>query len=154
MTTHYEIIKKCILFSGVSDETMEKIALLTGQKTVRFLPGEEVVYNSGNERNIGILLSGKVRIEKDSADSHTLLMRYLAPSQVFGVAALFGPAEPMSRLFAEKKTEIQLFSKEAVLGMFQLDSRISENYIAYLSDRIAFLNKKIEGLSGYNAESK
>jgi len=148
------VVKNCILFSGVEPATLERILALPGQRAARFSAGDEVPVADANGRQIGILLSGKVRVEKDSADSHTFLMRQLFPAQVFGVAALFQPGERMSRLIAEETTDILLVSREAVLEMFRLEPRIMENYMAYLSDRIAFLNKKIQGLSGYNARSR
>lgn len=60
----------------------------------------------------------------------------------------------LSSIFAEKSSEVILFAPEQAWAMLQSSPRFCQNYIRFLCGRIAFLNRKIETLSGHTAEGK
>lgn len=139
---------QCPLFDGVPVERMEAHM---GECEKRELnKGERLSVNGV----MGIVLKGSARIEKRSADDHAVILQHLVPPQPFGVAALFLEGENLSDLVAQQPVEILLFPKRTVLALLQREPRFCENYIGFLSGRIAFLNRKIEGFTGYHAKSR
>lgn len=98
------------------------------------------------------IISGSVCVYS-ADDRRRLLLRKIDCGGVFGVAALFS-GDVVSRVYAKGDTLLAVFSAESVRQMLERDKTLMYNYIAFLSDRISYLNRKITYLTAGSAERK
>lgn len=144
-----EVLQSCPLFSGLTDAQIRALLEDFGGVRRKIKKGEEVP-----SHRLGLLLSGQLFIRGRSIDNRVYALNRIYPGAAFGAASLFLEDIELSSIFAEKSSEVILFAPERAWAMLQSSPRFCQNYIRFLCGRIAFLNRKIETLSGHTAESK
>lgn len=103
----------------------------------------------------GILLMTDGRAAVYSADSdRDVLLRVLGRGGITGVANLFSDAPLASRIVALTGCTVLFLPESALRTLFASDSSIMYGYIAFLSERIRFLNRKIVTLTAGSAERR
>lgn len=141
---------KIFLFNGLNDsEKHEACKLLKATK--KFKKGE-IIYSAENFSNaIGYIINGKaVAVSNNGSLLH---MNTFLEGSCFGVAALFGESEQyVSSIVAKTDCEIQFITEAELQKIFSLFPICSVNYIKFLSEKIRFLNKKLDMLSRPSAE--
>lgn len=141
------------LFDGVFADPAVLTALLPGNGCVSadFAPGEVILHPG---RWIGLILSGGVRVY--SADrGRQVLLRSMSAGDMIGVAQFFSQSEaPMSRIVAHRETRLLILESDAVGQLLNGSPRFRDNCLAFLADRIAFLNRKIATFTGGSAERR
>lgn len=139
------------LFRGLSEE--EKEAFLKKGDKLSFLSNEPIYSDKTDRRALGILLSGKAEVRR--IGESTVLLNRLEVGDIFGVASLFGESEPFpTEIVAIKSAECLFFSESAVRKLLESSPKAAMNYIAFLSDKIRFLNQKVAGFSAKNTEAR
>lgn len=147
------------VFSGVDAAWLSQVlkqAMEDGQCFCRQYRRSDLIYAGRHfDRALGVLLSGRIRVLRTALDGHQLSVSTQLPGAAFGMAVLFSQAEEFAtQLHCETSCEV-LFLREAFLRkLMQQEFTIAENYIRYLSSRIAFLNSKIAGLSAGDSVHK
>ena len=141
------------LFDGCEQKMIEDIVLESG--TLRgFRSGEAM---ETDERSVGILLSGRGVIYSSDKGRQTLL-RFISPGDAVGVAGLFADKAPDTRIYAcgDGKSEMFFVGRKAFeeLMAAENDGRFRTNLIKFLSDRVTFLNSKIDFVTGGSAERR
>jgi len=141
------IFSKSPVFSGLSEEAI--LTLTSSYGKVRSLKkGEELTDYS---KMLGLVLSGSLQVVNFSG---TLLNRLL-PGSLFGVSTVFTEfTSHVTDIFAETKSEIYLLTEDELAQLFQKEPLIFRSYVAFLTDRIRFLNQKIDLFSAGSAEQK
>lgn len=131
-------IKDLFLFKGLSkEETQSVISALPD--AVTFQKGEEIYSQNEFRRALGVIESGSAE-----AFDEDLLKRTFGEGDVFGAAAMFcGDSDYVSRITAKTDCTIRFIGEDALNAMTERYPVIAKNYIAFLSDRVRFLNKKI-----------
>lgn len=141
--------KNIFLFEGLNEVGTAEILSLLPEK-VSFKKGEIIYSTECYERAMGILLSGKAIATKGN-----IIKRTFSSGDVFGVAAMFGNNdEYISLITAAGACEVQFIPENLLKEIFGKYPQTALNYIAFLSDRVRFLNKKIEQLSGPDTIAK
>lgn len=150
-----QLVADTFLFRNVDEFTVERmIADERCSKTV-FEKGSIIFDEKHFVKSLGIILSGEVRVEKNTADGKRLKLSKMGPGGCFGAAAMFHDrGRYVNVITAEKTAEVLFLSEELIIWAMQRDPVITENYISYLSDRIWFLNTKIEALTAGTAEQR
>lgn len=150
--THLEwvSIKNLFLLDGLSDNEKD-IIIQKFEKPVLFKKGE-IIYSEETFPNaIGVVISGKAAAVTNNSD--TVYMKSFVAGSVFGVAAVFGNEEPyISTIIAKTDMEILFISESLLKEIFITTPLTSINYISFLTDRIRFLNKKLNMISCSSAE--
>lgn len=140
----------CILFEGLEADELEA---LRGQldAPVRIDHGSEM-YRCAC---IGIIVSGIAKIVRKNELGLSVTMRTIGAGEVFGMASVFGEwSEDFSSITAVMPCEVIYITEEKLKGIFAQFPKIAFNYIVFLSDRIRFLNRKIDTFSAGNTEEK
>ena len=133
--TKKKMMRELFLFQGVP-EALEKLEL---PDEVGYKKGE-VIYDRDNyERALGILLTGKAEAV---AQEKSALTTFLAGA-TFGAAELFGGEEYVSVIRATTDCRVQFLPEEVLRKLFADYPQTAVNYVAFLSDKIRFLNRKI-----------
>ncbi|MBQ5810860.1 MAG: Crp/Fnr family transcriptional regulator [Clostridia bacterium] len=113
---------------------------------------EPVVYSKGDivcspamcGCGLGVLIKGKLEIK---AGSNCASMRYMEPIDVFGAASLFGGGEYVSTLLAASESWVIYVSQEKLIELMGRSFRVAQNYINFLSEKVRFLNSRIENFT-------
>ena len=143
------------LFRGAPDTVLNKVLAATDCEAKSFEKGETVYSGKSFSRSLGVLLDGSLRVTKDTADGHSMIISTLTPGSLFGAAALFNDEEQyVTNISALETSRLVFFSQRLVERMIRREPQIAENYIKYLSERILFLNKKLYLLTAGTAEQR
>lgn len=137
---------ECFLFNGLSKiQTQDILAVL----------GEPLTVKKGNElyRNgcLGLLVTGKGSIRRVGDDGHSVTVRTVGSGEVFGSASVFGSwKEGKSSITALCDCRVYYISEELLKKIMTDYPEVSFNYISYLTDRIRFLNCRVDTFSADN----
>lgn len=111
------------------------------------------VQESVTGRAVYLVLSGTCAVY--SADSsHPVLLRYLHTGDIFGVATVFSEKETISKIEARSRLTLATVSRDVIRELCRENEQFLDAYLAYLSDRIAFLNGKISTIAAGNADRR
>ena len=135
---------------------------LAGNRLFRLvdcLPGqfmEERTENGGEihaGRGIGLVVTGNVLVMRADLDERVLLNR-LGPGDLFGMANLYGSENQSTAIVADGNVEFLFLPEAECRRLVRENPQFAEEYIALLSDKIRFLNRRISVFSSPDVESK
>lgn len=138
------------LFSACRRETL--LQMITDGKELALPCGESV--NKSFLSMLGIVLVGNAEIV--SSDSgKPVILRSLQPRDVFGAASLFTrDSTPLSAISATSPCRLLFFSRDTVRDALLKDSGFLDAFLAFLADRVSFLNRKIRCFTAGSAERR
>ena len=138
------------LFEGLSATEIEK-AKGYFESPVSFSKGDEL-YKLGY---IGILLDGKANIKRKNNLGTSISLRTMVPGEIFGSVSIFGDwKNGLSSITAQSKCSVSYICEEKFKALLFDFPQFSLNYIAFLSDRLRFLNTKLDIFTAESTESK
>lgn len=108
---------------------------------VDFTKGADIYAPDDYRKALGVVLRG--RAEAVSAKSDRAVLTAFKTGAVFGAAALFGDGEYVSRVRAVTDCRVQFLPESLLREWFAAYPEMALNYIAFLTDRVRFLNGKI-----------
>jgi len=143
-----EEIMPCPLFKGIRPSRLEEILGQVFHKTRHFKKGD-IISHAGNTCDVlMIMLEGIVSGEMSDFTGKTLKIedieapRPLAPAYLFGMNNQF----PVT-IVAQSNVRLEVFPKESVIKMMQIDELLLGNYLDIISNRAQFLSQKIKFLT-------
>ncbi len=112
--------------------------------------GETVFCEENYSPVLCLIIKGEARVSKgDTVISH------LKAGEIYGGAFLYNPNfKFLNTVTAVSPLKVVTIEKSGIDKLIRLDSTVSFNYITYLSERVGFLNSKIEGYIKPSAEEK
>lgn len=103
------------------------------------------------------ILSGEAAVYS-SDETHPILLRCLRAGDIFGVATLYavcgGGSGRISRIRAKGKLRMLRIPPDVIDDLLRESDGFRRAYLGFLSDRIAFLNRKIACVTAGSAERK
>lgn len=144
-----QAVQHSFLFAGIPPEQAGQMA---SWGEVQPFEDGQVIYSACRfRRAIGLLLEGGARIYSPSGAP----LNTLGPGACFGAAALFNPSRRyVSRIVALGQTKVAFYTDGQLEQMFAQNPRVARNYIAFLSQRIQFLNDKIGSFTTPTAQAR
>ena len=143
----------CFLFHGFDAARLRRVLAGRGELAL-FSAGEAIFSPHRFKRAVVIFLLGKEEAVK-IAEGRTVILNRFEPPMMFGAAAVFRQAqEYVTQITAKTKCLVLFLSDTELDGIFQEDFGAARNYIRFLSERIAFLNRKIDSFTQNSAEEK
>ncbi len=147
-------LKKIFLFENVPDALIQALQSRDDVKSREFTKGESIYDPVHYQRCLGIILHGSVEVYNTDGQ-HRVLLNVLTAGQTFGVATIFYDAGfYVSHIVAKTRCEVLFIPQEALRSLFSQSIQAVENYIAFLSGRIYFLNRKIDSFTKESAEQR
>ena len=145
------LIHGTFLFRDVDEFLVEQI-LSDSRCTLAQYAKKDIIYeNQRYYKSLGVILSGRIRAEQ----KNHFYLATLEAGECFGAAAMFHQGEDyINRLIAISDCQVFYIPQEVLQWIMRRDYRIAENYISYLSQRILFLNRKLEILSASSADER
>lgn len=140
------------LFSGTNRVILESILL--EKANISEYKKNCTIYDRDNYFNgLGIIINGSAIVTKGS-DSD-LVLRVLNKGDIFGVATIFSKEKIyISKISSIGNCKILFIHENLIEKMFELDFILVKNYISVLTDKIYFLNRKIDGFTVNTVEEK
>jgi CRP-like cAMP-binding protein len=133
-----------------ADEKLLKSVLNEYGKAISFDKNDVVFSRETYSPVICIIIKGEARVSKGEA-----VISHLKDGEIFGAAFLYNPSYEFENIVtALTPLKVVIIEKDGIDTLIQNVSSISINYITYLSERIGFLNSKIEGYTKPSAEEK
>lgn len=124
-------LKKCIIFSGLPDSDLIKIA---NTVSIKEYPKKSLIFSEGDSATgFYVLLSGMVKIYKIAPDSREQILHIINPRETFAEAAIFiGNTYPA---FAETilDSKVIYLEKKKFLSTIESNPKIGLNLIISLS---------------------
>ncbi len=147
------LLAQSFLFSGVDRSTVDAAFQNDECSCLEFEPGEKIYTKNSYYKSLGVVLSGELKALKPA--NAALVLNTFYSGGIFGVAGLFNNSRQyVSEVVAVKRSRVLFLPQEILQGLFEQNSRIAENYISYLSNRICFLNSRIDHFTGGTAECR
>ncbi len=139
------------LLSELSSEEISEISSHFS-KTVSFKKGETVYDRQKFTKAIGYIIKGvAVAMSDNNNETH---LKTFKKGMSFGAAALFGGGECyISTIIAKTNLEVLFVSENELLTIFEKYPKTAVNYIAFLSEKVRFLNKKLNVVSSTGSEN-
>ena len=144
-----KLIKACFLFSGISEQELNCFLESEDCFVYSFLKGEIIL---SDIQGVGIVLSGKASANY----SDNGFLRTFCAGEIFGAASAFSNAdsEPFSKMKAINNCRVFFVTKSGIEKLICLNPKIAIKYITFLSDRVAFLNRRISTFTAKEAISR
>lgn len=138
------------MFNGLSDDELSTaISLLEEPK--EFNKGSELYCNGA----LGIIIEGTATVKRHNDIGDSITIRSITNNELFGAASVFGNwKDGMSSIISTTNCKVLYISEDKFCELINLFPKISLNYITYLSDRIRFLNKKLDAFTAKTTEEK
>ena len=148
-----EVLLHCFLFSGFDAPRLSRVLSGRGE-ILTFRAGQTIFSPHCFKRAVGIFLKGKAQAEK-AAEGRTVVLNRFEPPMMFGAAAVFRQAqEYVTQVTAKTLCQVLFLTDKELDAIFREDFAAARNYISFLSERIAFLNRKIDSFTKGSAEEK
>ncbi len=149
------VIAKTCLFADLSAAEVEAL-LGKDELTIGTFQSGEIIYDPAHFSHcLGILLAGKAEVRKIREQGVPLTMSSLEVGDIFGMAAVFYRRDTyLTEIKAVHDCRIIFFSQEVLERFFLEKPVLALSYIKLLSERIHFLNGKIQAFTGYDTQSR
>ncbi len=139
------------LLKGLSNNEICKISS-SFSPAVIFKKGETVYSGQKFTKAIGYIIRGTaVAMSDNNNETH---LKTFNKGMSFGAAALFGGGECyISTVTAKTDLEVLFVSEAELLTLFEKYPKTAVNYITFLSEKVRFLNKKLNVVSSTGSEN-
>lgn len=138
------------MFDGFSESKKIEVLSILDNPT-SFSKGDEL-YRNGM---LAVILSGKATVKRLNDIGDSITIRSISSGELFGAASVFGSwREGMSSIIADTSCDVLYISEEKFCEILKQYPRMSINYIGYLSDRIRFLNRKLDAFTTKSTEER
>lgn len=141
------------LFSGCDFEKLSSILNECGAAVTTVSAGKEILSPQRSERLVGMLLSGKATVTTPDR-SKNVLLKNLYDGELFGIANLFTAQPYVSVIRAAGACKVLYIPESAIRKLLEIDHEFMYRYLAFLSGKICYLNKKIGYLTAGSAERR
>ena len=142
-------LKQTRIFKDADEKILTSV-LNTYGKSVSYAKNDTVFSRETYSPVLCLIIKGEARVSKGET-----VISHLKDGEIFGAAFLYNQSyEFENTVTALTPLKVVIIEKNGVDELIKCDSSVSFNYISYLSERIGFLNSKIEGYTKPNAEEK
>ena len=144
------VLERSTLFSGVSAAELRAALEETPHHIQCYNKGEIIFRLMEPATRIGIILEGRVEVQKSFPNGSQVNMSVRVPGELIGPAAVFSKSQryPCDIVSLEPVT-VMMFRKDDFLKLMQKDVRILENFTSEIASATYMLQQRIE-LFSYN----
>lgn len=140
-----KILKKTLLFSGLSEEHLAEVAAIASKRT--YAKGEVIFTEGEPAAGFFLVATGSVKLSKISSDGKEKVLHFAYASETFAEAAFFGDGSYPAEARALEKVEAFYFPRDAFMGLLERNPRFSLNLIVTLSLLVRRFARQIEELT-------
>lgn len=148
------ILTSCYLFEDMTPE--EKLqAVSTMHITVAEYPADAVITSPDQfTPALYFVIAGQLAVTQDHG-GNPVLMRLIRSGEAFGAAAMFGSCKNYpTTIRAQSPVRVAAITEDNLRDLFRQHPPAAIAHIRFLSDRIRFLNDRLDSTTGRSVESK
>jgi len=141
-----DVISETRLFNGLEHEVFSQYC---GKTSIRIAWKGEIVENEGDDCDgIGVLLQGKLALQKYTSSGDFATISLMEEGEMYGEDLLFGATHqfPMT-IEAVTNSKILYIPKSILIPLLQNNNFLNQNFIKILSDKVWQQNERISLLS-------
>lgn len=143
-----ELLGKTRIFSGADKEML--IQAVEAGELKSYERNETIFCEKEYTRALVLIVSGSASVTKGK-----IAMSKLSKGELFGAVTLYSDYNYyVTKVTANAKSKVLFLSKETISDMMAKNIEIAENFIEYLSERIYFLNSRIDAFTAGSAADK
>ncbi|TYQ17788.1 UNVERIFIED_CONTAM: CRP-like cAMP-binding protein [Acetivibrio alkalicellulosi] len=147
-----EIIKKNYLFKGIHVDNLKEILTCLNAKSSFYKQREFVLLTGQKISFIGIVVSGKVVVEKEDKDGNRIIISEIPPGEMFGEAfACAGIEKSSVSVQAVEDSEVLLINYKKIITTCSsaciFHTKLIENMLELLARKLLMQNQRMEFVS-------
>ena len=144
-----DALLKTYLFSSVGKEKLVPICENHCQNKT-FQKGKTIFSKNTSEKCIGIIADGTASVKKER-----VVINHLKAGDIFGAVTLYNDCDRfVNDIVAQTECTVIFISKDGIDSLLSRSPEFAKKYIKYLSQRVYFLNEKIEEYTAPSAKDK
>jgi CRP-like cAMP-binding protein len=152
MTDSGEFLKSVPIFSDLDADRLKQISQLGTRK---FYKKDSTVLNENETGSaLFVIISGRVKISRQSDDGKEVILTILDESDFFGEMAILDGMNRSATVTAIEESELFLIQRTDFLNLLQEHPEISVALLQELTQRLRASDLKIKSLSLKDAEGK
>lgn len=139
------IISDIPLFSGLPEDQLRSIKQIAVEKKVN---KGETIFSEGDEgKGFYVVLEGRVKIYKVSAEGKEQILHIFGQGQPFGEVPVFAGQKFPANAQAISKARVLFFPRSAFVALITENPSLSLNMLAIMSSKLREFTVQIENLS-------
>ncbi|GAA1913727.1 Crp/Fnr family transcriptional regulator [Nocardioides lentus] len=141
---NHDVLRQAPLFSALDDEAA---TALLGSLAESSLNRGEVLFREGDSGDkLYVVLEGKVKLGRTSADGRENLLAVLGPGQMFGELSLFDPGPRSATVTAVTDSRFASLSHEDLLRWLEGRPTVARGLLSQLAARLRKANDVVADL--------
>lgn len=138
-------LEKCVLFKGIHKEQLIKLKSHLNYYQKTYCIGTHNISESFQSNSIGIIDDGKLIVEKFSHSGNQTKLTVLEQGDVFGFASLYTTDNHFpTNISCLEDASIIILNMDSFIEVLSQSKILMKNYISLMSNKINFLNMKID----------
>ncbi len=157
---HYiQLIQHSSVFKNFSEsEILTILGCIDAQKN-SFTKNESVFNPDDNVNKFGLLLSGKLIIQKVDIDGNLNIISKITEGDLFAEAFVYANVPKMSvQVICLEKSEVLFIDKNKIINLIDKDielyKKFNENMLTLLARKLIYLNKKVDVITKQSIREK
>jgi len=140
-----DIIGRTLLFQGLSDSQLERVAEISREK--HFARGESIFFEGDEATGFYMVAEGKVKIYKMSQDGREQILHIFGPGEPFGEVPVFHGQPFPANAVTMAQLSLLYFPRREFVDLVANTPSLALSMLAMLSLRLRRFTSQIESLS-------
>ncbi|MBQ7760613.1 MAG: Crp/Fnr family transcriptional regulator [Clostridia bacterium] len=158
MKKYSEILKKCILFKDIDEDSLISMLSCINAR-IREYNKNELIFTEGSSADkIGIVLSGTVQVERVDYYGNRSILTSIKSSQIFGESFACSGKKFLVDIIATERCEVMLIDIHRAIhtcsNACDFHNKLIFNLLKAVANKNLILNKKIEATSKRTTKEK
>lgn len=148
MEKYIDNLQKCVLFKDMNKDEIQNILSNISNDIRHYLSKDIIAIEGESCDSLGIILSGDIEIHKSFASGKLVTINHFQKGNIFGEALVFsGKHQYPATIISTNDSTIMFISRQDIIKLMTLDTRILNNFVGVLSNRILMLNQRLSNLT-------
>jgi CRP/FNR family transcriptional regulator, cyclic AMP receptor protein len=139
-----DVLRQAPMFAGLDEEAV--VALRSAMHEVRLRRGEVLFHEGDQGDELYVVIEGKVKLGRTSADGRENLLSVLGPGQMFGELSLFDPGPRSSTATGITDTAMLALGQEQLMTWLSGRPEVARGLLLQLASRLRHLNEAVADL--------
>ncbi|HEY1135110.1 MAG TPA: Crp/Fnr family transcriptional regulator [Nocardioides sp.] len=139
-----DVLRQAALFSALDDDAIESLVPSLAESRLR--RGEVLFHEGDSGDKLYVVIEGKVKLGRTSADGRENLLAILGPGQMFGELSLFDPGPRSATVTAVTESTFASLSHEDLQLWLEGRPSVARGLLAQLAARLRKANDVVADL--------
>lgn len=147
-----DLIYTCDIFRCADKALLKSILSDDGVEIMEYKKNDIIYSVSSYNLSVGIIFKGNAKVIKDESGA---VISTLKKGDIFGCASLFADKDYyVNDIISIGESKVVFIKKDSCEKLMKSDSGFAIGFVIYLSNRLYFLNTRIDTFTGGSAENK